>query len=61
MNTHETSPRGRSQDFRLVGADGWRVWMLRLGRKKEERTKQRRGAAVGADARLFVADHGDES
>jgi hypothetical protein len=31
--------------------------MLRLGRKKEERTKQRRGAAIGGEARLFVADH----
>jgi len=30
---------------------------LRLGRKEEERTKQRRGAAEGL-ALLFVANHG---
>jgi hypothetical protein len=34
--------------------------MLRLGRKKQERTKQRRGAAMG-QARLFVAIHGGGS
>jgi hypothetical protein len=36
-----------------------RVW-LRLGRKKQERTKQRRGAAKG-QALLFVAIHGAEN
>ncbi len=30
---------------------------MRLGRKKEERTKQRRGAAKGL-ALLFVTNHG---
>src|SRR5690349_9531748 len=33
---------------------------LRLGRKKEERTKQRRGAATGL-AQLFVANHGPQT
>ena len=33
---------------------------MRLGRKKQERTKQRRGAAMGL-ARLFVAIHGGEA
>src|SRR4030095_8872236 len=51
----ETSPhRGGSSGFqpclrRLVARS-----YLRLGRKKEERTKQRRGAASGL-AQLFVA------
>jgi hypothetical protein len=55
----ETGTRLFRVHVRLVGFPSCqrrrvaRVW-LRLGRKKQERTKQRRGAAKGL-ARLFVA------
>ena len=58
-----TSPRfvAEVSGSSLVCADWWRVCVLRLGRKKQERTKQRRGCAAWGLARLFVAIHGGEA